>query len=373
MAMYISSHSSQKVRHPQFAGIDKIEMTFSPGSFSVADYRQLDMTTRQRAGTNVPPLLVDGHGVEVVATKLHHNTPGGTTFDIDHRGLFVSMNPSKLATGHPFELLTEPSKLMEVGSHVLSLANAVGIDMNVHAGQLYRVDTTKQNIMDEPVSVYGQALRYARATRMNRKEYPDGHLVHNSNRELCFYDKQKELTRKGKGRAPLTVSVPDNFLRAESRIMGRDTVTKDMGCATFGDLLNIDPIVLARVYGKNMDRLLFHPLNAGQQMSISFAGDLAYIHDLATRYGKSAWKVYERLHGTLSLLDAHGGMDGVERFLWALHDAGGVSRPTVYRRLAQLRHDVNERATLDHIRGQRSVATRLEEIRHTFTTIPNAA
>jgi hypothetical protein len=56
-----------------------------------------------------------------------------------------------------------------------------------------------------------------------------------------------------------------------------------------------------------------------------------------------------------------------------LHDAGGVSRPTVYRRLAQLRHDVNERATLDHIRGQRSVATRLEEIRHTFTTIPNAA
>ena len=39
--MYISSHSSQVVRHPTLAGIDKIEMTLRPGSFTVADARQV--------------------------------------------------------------------------------------------------------------------------------------------------------------------------------------------------------------------------------------------------------------------------------------------------------------------------------------------
>ena len=371
--MYISSHSSQVVRHPTLAGIDKIEMTVRPGSFTVADHRLVDSTTRRKAGMDTPPLLVDGHGVEVVATKLHHNAADGTTFDIDHRGLYVAFNPSKLATGHPFELLTDPSKLMGIASHVLSLANGVGIDFDPLGAALYRVDPAKQSIMPDPVAVYGQALRYARGTRMNRKEYPDGHLFHNSNRELCFYDKHKELNRKGKGRTPPTVLVPTNLLRAEVRLMGKDTIAKDIGCNTFGELVSIDPLALTRTYARNMDRLLFDPLHAGQQLSISFEGHLDYVEDLMTRYGRRAWATYERMNGTLTLLDAHGGMDGLERFLWALHERGGVSRPTVYRRLKQLRKDLNERASLDKLRGLRSVATRLEEIRSTFTSVPNAA
>lgn len=371
--MYISSHSSQKVRHPQFAGIDKIEMTFRPGAFTLADHRLLDGNARRKAGMDTPPLLVDGRGVEVRESKLHHNAPDGSGFDIDHRGLLVRFNPSKLATGHPFELLTDPSKLMGIASHVLNLANGVGIDFDPLGATLHRVDPAKQSTMPDPVAVYGQALRYARGTRMNRKEYPDGHLFHNSNRELCFYDKHKELNRKGKGRTPPTVLVPTNLLRAEVRLMGKDTIAKDIGCSTFGELLNIDPLALTRTYARNMDRLLFNPLNAGQQLSISFEGHLDYVEDLMARYGRRAWATYERMNGTLTLLEYHGGMDGLERFLWALHERGGVSRPTVYRRLKQLRKDLNERASLDKLRGLRSVATRLEEIRHTFTTIPNAA
>jgi len=371
--MYISRHSSQVVRQPALAGIDKVEMTLRPGTFTVNDHNLVDSTTRRKAGQGVSPLLVDGQGVEVMATKLHHNAVDGTRFDIDHRGLYVTFNPSKIHTVHPFELLTDPSKLVDVGSHVMRLANSVGIDFDPSAAALYRVDPAKQNIMPEPVSVYGQALRYARGTRMNRKEYPDGHLFHNSNRELCFYDKHKELNRKGKGRTPPTVIVPDNLLRAEVRLMGKDTIAKDLGCSTFGDLVSIDPLALTKAYARNMDRLLFDPLNAGQQMSISFEGHLEHVEDLMARYGRRAWATYERMNGTLTLLDAHGGMDGIERFLWALHDRGGVSKATVYRRLKQLRSDLTERASLDQLRGLRSVATRLEEIRSTFTPVPNAA
>lgn len=371
--MYISRHSSQIVRQPSLAGIDKVEMTLRPGTFTVNDHNLVDSTTRRKAGQGVSPLLVDGQGVEVMASKLHHNAPDGTRFDIDHRGMYVTFNPSKIHTGHPFELLTNPAKLVEIGSHVLRLANGVGIDFDPLSAGLYRVDPAKQSTMPDPVSAYGQALRYARGTRMNRKEYPDGHLFHNSNRELCFYDKHKELTRKGKGRTPPTVFVPDNLLRAEVRLMGKDTIAKDIGCSTFGDLVNIDPLALTKAYARNLDRLLFDPLNAGQQLTISFENDLAFVDDLATRHGKRALAIYERLHGTINLLDVHGGMDAYERFLWAFHDRGGVSRPTVYRRLKQLRKDLTERATLDHIRGQRSVATRLEEIRATFTSVPLAA
>jgi hypothetical protein len=373
MAMYISSHSSQKVRHPQFAGIDKIEMTLKPGSFSVSDHRLLDSTLRRKAGTETPPLIRDGLGAEVYATKLHHNAVDGTSFDIDHRGLYVAFNPSKIHHGHPFALLTDPSKLMQVGSHVLRLANAVGIDMDPAGAALYRVDLAKQNVMDEPVPVYGQALRYARGTRMNRKEYPDGHLFHNSNRELCFYDKHRELTRKVRGRAPVTTIVPEGLLRAESRLMGGDAIAKDIGLVTLGQLMTADPIALSTAYAKNMDRLLFHPINAGHQLAISFADDLAFIEGLASQSGWGAWDRYERQHGTLGLVESHGGIDGVERLLWAFHERGGISRAGVYRKLKRLRADLRDRAVLDHIRGQRSVATRLEEIRHTFTTIPNAA
>ena len=371
--MYISRHSSQIVRHPQLAGIDKVEMTLKPGMFTVNDHNLVDSTLRRRAGKDTPPLLVDGQGVEVMATKLHHNAPDGTRFDIDHRGMYVTFNPSKIHTGHPFTLLTDPSKLVGVGSHVLSLANSVGIDFDPASAGLYRVDTAKQESMSDPVSAYAQALRFARGKRMNRKEYPDGHLFVNGNNELCFYDKYAELKRTRKGYPPVTVPVPDNFLRAEGRNIGGDTISKVIGCGTFGQLANIDPLALTRAYARNLDRLLFDPLNAGQQLTISFENDLAFIDDLTARYGRRAWATYDRLHGTINLVEMHGGMDGIERFLWALHERGGVSRPTVYRRLKQLRNDLRERATLDTIRGQRSVATRLEEIRSTFTPVPLAA
>lgn len=372
--MYISRHSSQKVGHtpPQLAGIDKIEMTFKPGVFKVSDSSKLDLTVRQKAGTTIPPLLLDGKGREVYASKLNHNSADGTTFDISHHGLLVAFNPSKIHTAHPFNLLTDPSDLGTVASHISGLASAAGIDFDPMAGRLYRVDLAKQAVMPDPPAQYGQALRYARGTRMNRKEYPDGHLFHNTNRELCFYDKHREqMARRKRGAMP--VVVPQNLLRCEGRHMGTDTITKDLSITNLGELVNVDPITLAAVYTKNMERLLFNPLHAGKQIVISFEDDLAFIEDLASRYRTKAWDTYERLQGTMNLLELHGGFEGVERFIWALHDRGGITRSAAYRRITRLRKDLQERATLDTIRGQRSVATRLQEIRDTFTSIPNAA
>ena len=148
--MYISRHSSQKVGHaPQLAGIDKVEITLRPGAFSVRDHRLLDSTLRRKAGTDIPPLLTDGTGAEVYATKLHHNAPCGTTFDVDHRGALVSFNPSKLYTGHPFELLTDPSKLVQVASHVMERASAVGLDFDIAGATLDRLDPSIQAVLQD--------------------------------------------------------------------------------------------------------------------------------------------------------------------------------------------------------------------------------
>lgn len=373
--MYISRHSSQKMGqgHPaQLAGVDKVEVSIRPGAFTVKDHNLLDATLNRKAGTEVPPLLVDRNGVEVYATKLYHNAVDGTKFDVNGRGLLVSFNPSKLHTRHPFELLTDPSQLMQVASHVMGLAGAVGLDFDLMGAPLYRVDPAKQAVVSDPPAQYGQALRYARGTRMARKEYPDGYLFHNRNRELCFYDKARQLNG-GRKRSDTPVLVPDNLLRAEVRLMHNDTIAKDTGCTTYGELVNVNPLTLAKAYSRNMDRLLFDPLNAGQQLAISFEDDLAFVDQLATRYKRQALDVYERMHGTLNLLELHGGLEGYTRFVWALHDRGGVSRSAAYRKLSRIRRDLRERATLDTLRGQRSVATRLEEIRHIFTAIPDAA
>lgn len=372
--MYISRHSSQKVGHaPQFAGVDKVELTLRPGTFAVRDHNLLDGTTRRKAGSSVPPLITDGNGEVVFASKLHHNAPDGTTFDVNPHGLLVSFNPSKLFTGHPFDLLTDPSKLVQVASKVMERADAVGLDFDPMGAALYRVDPAKQAVLKDPPAQYGQALRYARGTRMNRKEYPDGVLFHNRNRELCFYDKARQLN-SGKGRkGALPVVVPDNLLRAEVRLMHNATISKDTGCSTFGQLVSIDPLKLTEAYVRNIDRLLFDPINAGQQLALSFADDLSFVEQLATRHGRRALDVYERLHGTLNLLELHGGLEGYTRFVWALEERGGVSRSAAYRKLTRIRRDLRERATLDTLRGQRSVATRLEEIRTVFTAMPHAA
>jgi hypothetical protein len=374
--MYISRHSSQKVgQAPQLAGIDKVEMTFPLSAFTVRDHKLLGLKVNQAPGQAVPPLLVTKQGMEVTASKLYFNAPNVAGFEINHHGLKVAFNPSKIHTGHPFALLTDLAGISEVASRIMEQADKVGIDFDPMAGKLFRVDPAKQAVMHDPPAQYGQALRYARGTRMNRREYPDGHLFVNSNRELCFYDKCKELTagRRKKAAPQLHHTVPENLLRGEVRLIGTDTIIKDTGCSTLRELVNMDPILLAGAYAKNMDRLLFNPLHSGDQLVISFTDDLGFIEDLARQHRKKAWDTYERMHGTLSLLEQLGGIDGVTRFIWALHDRGGITRSAAYRRITRLKMDLKERATLDTIRGQRSVATRLQEIRHVFTTIPQAA
>lgn len=198
-------------------GLDKLVLTTT--DFSVRDIYatrlRAHLTADYGKGTASPHLLTDDRGHAVAASKLFDNS-GPAQIDIDHRGLRVILNPSKLAASAGGLLCTDARDLRAALDLAADDLADRGILANLDRFNVARADLTRDGQMTRAVATYQPLFNVLSMTRATKAAtYPGGYMTGKGPVTLVMYNKgleagldrddilrgELQLTSKGKGKA----------------------------------------------------------------------------------------------------------------------------------------------------------------------------
>jgi hypothetical protein len=145
--------------------------------------------------------------------------------DIDNRGLRLHFSIPKVAEGinfYPVGVVTAK----EVFESIMKEVKEVGIKLPNEDLKVMRLDMFKNVELEYPYGCYGDVLRLLQLKRTNRKEYEEGYLLHNSQRELCFYNKVKEIEKSYGAGVLKQYGIDGDYMRGEIRLLKHNEVKK---------------------------------------------------------------------------------------------------------------------------------------------------
>lgn len=339
------------------AGVDKVHLFAPSGAFAV---RTLNGWTEQgggKVGEARPVFVHDGEGHPIEGAGFYLNV-GGINAEVEPSGLKVRFNPSK--DRHPFELLTDPAEVGRIGDGIQQTLKAHGVLVNVDDMQLSRLDLAKQAQLRHPLHSYVPALAHLKGKRMTGHQYPDGYRWANTQRQAVLYDKARELAQ---GKVPITTA-PDRLGRMELRWTKGRPLAKDMQFSAFGALRRADPEQLTAVYRMALHRDVFRTTPQAVQLVINYDTDLDIYRSLKRQHARGALWQYLAFGSVSGTVEAHGGIDALQRFLL---DAGDNPR-TVRHNMQQLRARLQRDAFFNARRDREAVNvhTLLDELKHTY-------
>lgn len=336
------------------AGVDKVSL--HTRAFIVKDgLRGWSERAGRKVGEDPPCFLHDDAGHRVEGAGFYLNTPAFNA-DLSPKGLLVTFNPSKVR--HPFHLLTDPAEVGRIADNVQAGLKAQGVLVNVDAMQTVRLDLAKQAQLTHPLHSYVPALAHLKGKRMTGNTYPDGFSWRNTQRENVLYNKTREVYEKQ------GIATPDRLGRFEVKWKKGRPLAKDLQLSAFGDLRKADPGHLAAVYRMALHRDVFRTDPKAVQLVMSYDTDLDIYRSLKRQHKYGALWQYLALGNASATVEAHGGFDGLQRFLL---DAGDNPR-TVRHNLQQLRYRLQRDAFLNARRDKAAVNvhTLLDELKHAF-------
>lgn len=234
-------------------GCDKVKLWNR--NFEISTARDWSIIpNRKKAGQEHPEpttLFCDNRGNYIQGERAYIEHPLFTA-KVKSGMLIVEFNPSKLF--HPFELTADPNKLNEAATLVQGiLKDKFNCDVNFSNAGIGRIDVTAQDRMSRIVPYYDDIIKAAKdSKRAPRTEYPNGFLIHNSQRELCTYDKGLKNAIDSQMKYPL----PTNFMRCEARLLKSAAVKSHSPFAQFNDLLQSGERGMMWTYAKNVNALL---------------------------------------------------------------------------------------------------------------------
>lgn len=230
-------------------GIDKVKLTSGIGGYSYDPETQLLDTktfkTRKVIGGDFGGVVKPSK----TYTKYCANVDG-VSFDCNEmQGLVLTFNPSKLVA--PDNRLNYLSKggndLVKSKDKIMSVAKSVGLDFDLDSMSVNRLDLAKDTLLNKRVVDYFKVMQVMRCSRMNKREYENGYLFHNQNREYIFYN------RGGR----LGVGNIENLGRLETRFKTGDEVSKRMSLNRFTDLYELAPEQIDYEFKSNVQREYF--------------------------------------------------------------------------------------------------------------------
>lgn len=343
-------------------GIDKIHLHTK--DFAVRDAsRQLfgyNVSTPQGGG-EVPVLMRDGTGREVVANKIHRNT-NLVNYTIGTKGLLVGFNPSKRF--HPYHLTGAGDGLAEVVQGVEKDMKAAGIIANLSDMKLVRFDLTAQHQMMQPCYQYNQVFRLLKGKRCkNQREYPTGYQFGNTQWQTIGYDKIQALQDAGLGNL---VGTEKNLLRIENKLLKSQAITRTMPFATLGGLLKVDNFTLEDLYRDHLQKKVFNRHLVAEQLFLDLDNEFLLMQEIVSLSSSAEKAAMNHLHsiGGYSYNEAllkFGGIDGYRKFL-----EGFYSRKTTYRVINALQKNIALQARIDANRGNITAGSLLAEVQAKF-------
>lgn len=277
------------------------------------------------------------------------------TWDLKPRGLTVKYNPSTLK--HPWHLTTSTDNLRET---ILEDASRMGLEFDLDGARIGRVDVSRQAVMDAPCRAFIPAFTALRSKRSKDVRYPDGYEFGNKSWKTVFYDKSRQLNAvKG------IQDIPPNVLRCELRLMGNKTVGhtgRGLGVGTFGDVHLMEPEQLKATYNRAVETKVFR-LGHSEQLTLDFNTEVELLQALREDKPRGAVDLYVAMEGVESILQRFGDLT---LFGEALIQAG-YSERQARRHLNRFNEILESKPGIDLRRNEKTVATRIQELRNTFT------
>lgn len=180
---------------------------------------------------NSYPLWRKETGAEVVGSKAFYNSDS-MNITLNPHGLFVQFSIPKNYTGlHNYYSVGRQGSKAIVDRLEGQLAE-VGIETAIDRAHISRLDSFRNVVAEEAYSNYHGLFALLQAKRSQRRDYGTCFLWHNTQQELCIYDKLGEMRAKGQD----TSGLPENTIRFEHRLLNARKVENTLGVATVSDL-----------------------------------------------------------------------------------------------------------------------------------------
>ena len=276
-------------------------------------------------------------------------------FELTPRGLTIQYNPSTME--HPWHLTTNVEPMANT---IMEDAGRVGVDFDLDSARLGRVDLTRQAVMDSPCRAFIPAFTAMRGKRSKDTRYPDGYSFGNKSWKTVFYDKTRQAT-KVKG----VQGMPANVVRCEMRVMQSKNIghtVRGLGIGTFKDVREMEPEAVKYAYTRSVESKVFR-LGESSQLVLDFNTEVELLTQLRSEHERGAVDRYIAMEGIESIIHRFGDMT---LFGDALQQAGWSERQA-RRHLNRFKEILDAKAFIDQRRQTATIATRIQQLRNTFT------
>lgn len=162
-----------------------------------------------------------------IKTKLFYNGDV-LNLTIDNRGFRVKYSFPKLYGLQDNFFIPGAYSFKTTFSILLRKLKDLGILIDINTLKVLRLDLCKNVETNYCFDTYSDVLRTLTLKRTHRRDYVDGFLSSNSRRELCFYNKIKELNHNfGAGYTKYKYGITkENIIRGELRFLRHSEVVK---------------------------------------------------------------------------------------------------------------------------------------------------
>jgi len=142
---------------------------------------------------------------------------------IDDKGLRLHFSLPKLLLKNNFYPIKEKDFQIAI-DNLDERIRDLGVITDLRSFKVMRLDIFKNVMSDYNFNVYSDVLRNLELKRTHKRDYIDGFLSSNTNREICFYNKVKEM-RENKER--FTDIKDEKVIRGELRLLKHREVKKN--------------------------------------------------------------------------------------------------------------------------------------------------
>ena len=142
---------------------------------------------------------------------------------IDDKGLRLHFSLPKLLLKNNFYPIKEKDFQIAI-DNLDERIRDLGVITDLKSFKVMRLDIFKNVMSDYNFNVYSDILRSLSLKRTHKRDYIDGFLSSNTNREICFYNKIKEM-RENKER--FTDIKEEKIIRGELRLLKHREVKKN--------------------------------------------------------------------------------------------------------------------------------------------------
>ena len=322
------------------AGIDKVGLTSR--EFRVRDLRGWSVGTGAKVG-DAPPnwcRTVDGDVIEGPSFYMNTDT---ANFDLGPKGLRVVFNPSKIR--HPYKLNTDPVDVGRIGEQVQKLLQDRGVLADLGSMQVFRTDLAKDAQLKQHPLMYGSACGAGlHGKRLRATAYPDGHRWGNTQREVNFYNKTREVLERSK------LTIEPNTARMEVKLKKSRPTANTLGFYAFRDLCKADPEHLTAVYRDELNTRVFQVPPKAVQVIMNFDTEIDLYRGYLGMGNNALFNYLFEIHGAASV-HALGGVDQLRQMMIQ----AGQNERSARRQIEKLRERITRSGMVQKRRDAEAV------------------